>query len=92
MDKSKIQLLSDKEFNRPENQNRDNVIIGYGKVESPNKHTDTDMQEFAEFCSNGGWVYFPQNSKCWDSYFSQEGTKTTAQLLQDWKIWKEEHK
>ena len=51
-----------------------------------------DMQEFAEFCSNGGWVYFPQNSKWWESYFSQEGTKTTAQLLQDWKIWKEEQK
>jgi hypothetical protein len=50
------------------------------------KYTDTDLQEFAEWTSKKGW-YYNLPAKEWCHEINEP--KTTAQLLQDFKDWKE---
>jgi len=54
------------------------------------KHTDSDVQEFAEWCSENGWKYY-RLSKIWVKYVEVNLTSelTTSQLLEEFKVWKE---
>jgi predicted O-linked N-acetylglucosamine transferase (SPINDLY family) len=54
------------------------------------KWTDSDMQEFAEWCAINEWEYLKER-KMWYNNFTEyfDGLKTTAQLLQEFKAWKE---
>lgn len=51
------------------------------------KYTDKDITDFAEWMSLKGWVHSPFK-KVWYNRFN-EGAKTFAQLLSDFKKWKE---
>ena len=51
---------------------------------------DTDIQEFAEWCSKEGWRYNAIRERWFDKTLYNE--KTTSQLLEEWKIWKEEQR
>ena len=55
------------------------------------KWTDTDMQEFAEWCCERFWIYFSEK-KIWENCAMGYERKTTAQLLQEFKEWKEGQK
>ena len=71
--------------------------IGLKLIEIVASHTDTDLQEFAEWVNenyynlssikgNFEWFNFSENDP------AEEKEKTTAQLLEDFKVWKEEQK
>ena len=58
-----------------------------------NKWTDTDMMSFTEWTQIEEWIFIATINPFWkcakekSKHFGEE--KTTAQLLKDWKIWKE---
>jgi hypothetical protein len=56
---------------------------------------DTDMQEFAEWCSETGLKYLPPTG-FWEKYDYRKriwiASKTTDQMLDDFKAWKEEQR
>jgi hypothetical protein len=67
----------------------DNTIFKL-KIFGNVKWSDTDMHLFAEWCSENGWKYY-KLQKIWVKYVEVNFTSelTTAQLLQDFKDWKE---
>jgi hypothetical protein len=54
-----------------------------------NKYSDTDMMEFAEWCSEHGYKYYKIQNLWANNWMSSTGVKNTAQLLQKFKDWKE---
>ena len=64
--------------------------IGLKLIEIVAIHTDTDIQDFAEWCSVNGWIY----NAVWEMWLDETlyNGKTTSQLLEDWKVWKEANK
>ena len=65
-------------------------IAGAEMVNSKQPYTAEDMQEFAEWCSKEGWRYNAIRERWFDKTLYNE--KTTDQMLDDFKIWKEEQK
>ena len=61
-----------------------------------NKWTDTDMMSFTEWTQIEEWIFIATINPFWkcakekSKHFGEE--KTTAQLLKDWKLWKEANK
>ena len=50
-------------------------------------YDEIEIMEFAEWTSDNYWNYVKQNSN-WINVIKQD-IKTTAQLLEEWQIWKE---
>ena len=49
------------------------------------KWTDTNLCEFAEWCSDNGWVYL-KGSSIWMNRDYRSGEITTSQLHEQWEI------
>jgi hypothetical protein len=59
------------------------------KIMNENKHTDTDMMEFAEWTSENRWIFIKTDNRWIKPNMTLRGFKTTAHLLQEFKDWKE---
>jgi hypothetical protein len=64
------------------------LIVAVEK-EVENKWTDTDMMEFAEWTSENRWIFIKTDNRWIKPNMTLRGFKTTAQLLQKFKDWKE---
>ena len=60
-------------------------------IELSQMYSSADLQEFAEWCSVNGYFY-DWISRNWKGITEELEPKNTSQLLEDWKIWKEEQK
>jgi hypothetical protein len=64
------------------------LIVAVEK-EVENKYTDTDLQEFAEWCGMGPWIRI-KGTNNWFSYpdgkFENRKIKTTSDLQIEWEI------
>lgn len=63
----KTQILTDKQFNSPENQNRDNAIIGYRSIENETKplniaRVSNNEVAVCGYCNGEGWIEEPMRT------------------------------
>jgi hypothetical protein len=62
-----------------------------GLIELSQMYSSVDMQEFAERCSVNTYFY-DWISRSWKWITEELKPKTTSQLLEEFKVWKEEQK